>query len=55
MKRFKPQKLNKNDHRRVDRAASIIGLILRIILTPIYLLLRIYHWVWDYDYIIFKR
>lgn len=49
MKRFERQKLNRNDHRRMEIAASII----RIILTPIFLLVRIYCWVWDYDY--YKR
>ena len=24
--------------------------ILRVILTPIFLLVRIYYWVWDYDW-----
>lgn len=53
MERFKPQKLNKNDHRRVDIAAGITRTILRIILTPIFVLARIYCWVWDYKR--FKR
>lgn len=30
--------------------ADKIGPFVRIILTPIFLLIRIYHWVWDYEY-----
>lgn len=40
-----------NTEMRMLRIAGIIGPIVRIILTPIFLLIRIYHWVWDYDYV----
>lgn len=34
------------DYRRFEAVANII----RIPLTPIFLLIRLYLWVWDYDY-----
>ena len=40
------QKPNKNDHRNIEIAASIA----RVILFPIFLIVRLYFWVWDYDY-----
>lgn len=46
MKRFTNQKLNKKDHLHI----KIFAGIMRIILTPIFILVRIYCWVWDYDY-----
>ena len=46
MKRFKRQKLDRNDHRPMEILCNIV----RIILTPMFLLVRIYCWVWDYDY-----
>lgn len=46
MKRFKKQEPNRNDYKLIENLAGII----RIILTPIFLLIRIYCWVWDYDY-----
>lgn len=43
---------NKANHEmKMLRIAGKIGPIIRIILTPIFLLIRIYHWVWDYDYV----
>ena len=30
--------------------ADKIGPFVRIILAPIFLLIRIYHWIWDYEY-----
>ena len=44
--RFTVKKLNKKDHIHIKILASI----LRIILIPIFLLVRIYCWVWDYNY-----
>lgn len=46
MKRFIKQKLNKEDHLHIEILADIA----RIILTPIFILVRIYYWVWDYNY-----
>lgn len=46
--RFKPQKLNKNDYKSIEIAAKIF----RIVLFPVFLIVRIYRWVWDYDYTI---
>lgn len=46
MKQFKKQELDKNDY----RLTEILCHIVRIILTPMLLLVRIYCWVWDYDY-----
>lgn len=46
MKRFIKQKLNKEDHLHIEILADIA----RIILTPIFILVRIYCWVWDYNY-----
>lgn len=40
-----------NTEMRMLRIAGKIGPIVRIMLTPIFLLIRIYHWVWDYDYV----
>lgn len=49
---FKKRKLNRNDHLTTDIAAGVM----RIISTPVFLLVRIYCWVWDYDYLErFKR
>ena len=30
--------------------ADKIGPFVRILMTPIFLPIRIYHWVWDYEY-----
>lgn len=46
MKQFKKQELDKNDYRLMEILCNIV----RIILTPMFLLVRIYLWVWDYDY-----
>lgn len=46
MKRFVKHELNKNDYKLMETLATII----RVPLTPVFLLLRIYCWVWDYDY-----
>lgn len=46
MTRFNKQKLNKKDYAHIE----ILATITRIVLTPIFLLVRIYCWVWDYDY-----
>lgn len=47
MERFKKQKLNKKDHAWM----SILAGIVRVILFPIFIVVRIYCWVWDYDYL----
>ena len=41
------QKPNKDDHKNIERWANIA----RILLTPIMIWVRLYCWVWDYDYI----
>lgn len=46
MKEFKKQKLDRKDYLHIIILASIV----RIILTPIFVLIRLYCWVWDYDY-----
>lgn len=46
MKQFKKQELDKNDYRLIEILCNIV----RIILTPMFLLVRIYLLVWDYDY-----
>lgn len=46
MKRFKVHKTNKKDHKHF----KILAGIMRIILTPIFAIVRFYCWVWDYDY-----
>ena len=46
MERFKPKKLNINDHVKM----RILATITRVLITPIFLLIRIYCWIWDYDY-----
>lgn len=33
-----------------SRLTDILVLTSRIILTPIFLIIRIYYWVWDFDY-----
>jgi len=45
-KRFKKQELNPKDYRTIE----ILVKIARVILTPIFLILRIYYWIWDYDW-----
>lgn len=47
MKRFKPQTLEKTTETKVIIAVATVT---RIILTPVFLLIRLYRWVWDYDY-----
>ena len=38
--------LNKDDHKKIKRWATIA----RILLTPIMVWVRLYYWVWDFDY-----
>lgn len=47
MKRFEKQQLDKKDHAWMSTLADIV----RIILFPIFIVVRIYCWVWDYDYL----
>lgn len=47
MKRFENRKLDKRDHLYIEIAARIT----RVIAFPIFLLVRIFLWVWDYDYL----
>lgn len=44
--RFKRQELDRKDHRSIEILAGIT----RIILTPVFLLIRVYCWVWYYNY-----
>lgn len=46
MKKFEKVELNSKDYRTMEILADIT----RIILTPVFLLVRIYCWVWDYNY-----
>jgi len=52
-------KLNNKDERFrfSTKLVCVIKPIIRVVLTPIFLLIRLYCWVWDYDYyeIFFKR
>ena len=43
MKRFEPHYFKKEDHRKVEIAATIC----RVLLTPIFVWYRLYLWVWD--------
>ena len=47
MKRFEKQELNKNDYKWI----TILAKIVRVILLPVAIFVRIYCWVWDYDYL----
>lgn len=63
MTRFTKKELDSNDYRRTVVLARIariilfpIFLLVRIVLTLVFLFVRIYRWVWDYDYTkAFKR
>ena len=44
--RFKKQELNPKDYRTME----VLAEIMRVIMTPIFLILRIYYWVWDYEW-----
>lgn len=43
MKHYEKMHLNRKDHKVMD----IIATILRVLLTPIFVLYRLYLWVWD--------
>lgn len=45
-KRFEKKNLDRKDYRKMEVLASIV----RIPLTPIFLLIRLYYWVWDFNY-----
>ena len=32
------------------RGIEVLVTIARILITPIFLLIRIYYWIWDFDY-----
>ena len=49
-KRYEYEKPNFQKEKKTDRTLVIITIIVRIILTPIFLVLRIYDWVWSMDY-----
>lgn len=38
--------VDRKDHRKI----RIIVNLMRIILSPLFLFVRIYFWIWDYDY-----
>ena len=46
MKRFRKQELDPGNARPMEIAAGIA----RVILSPIFLVVRIYCWIWDYNY-----
>lgn len=46
MKRFEKEHLDRKDYRRLE----ILATITRILLLPVFLIVRVYFWVWDYDY-----
>lgn len=46
MKKFAEMVKNIDQEKLEDRA----GFLLRILLLPAGFVVRIYHWVWDYDY-----
>lgn len=47
MERFENRKPNKKDTIHIKTMARIA----RVIFTPVFILVRIYCWVWDYDYL----
>lgn len=47
MKRFEKQELNRRDYKLMEILADIV----RVMLFPVFLLVRIYCWVFDYDYL----
>lgn len=52
MKRFEKQYFNytMSDNRKRYRRPKILASIIRVLLLPVFLIIRIYFWVWDYDY-----
>ncbi len=46
MKRFEKKHLDRKDYRKLEILAAII----RILLFPVFLIVRLYFWVWDYNY-----
>lgn len=47
MEHYKKVYLNPDDHRRMDITGFIIGTILRVLLLPIFVWIRLYFWVYD--------
>ncbi len=46
MKRFEKKNLDRKDYEGLE----ILATITRILLLPVFLIVRVYFWVWDYDY-----
>lgn len=47
MKRFEKKYLDRKDYRGLE----ILAIMMRILLLPIFLIIRLYFLVWDYDYL----
>ena len=43
MERFEKETLNRKDYRNIE----VLGAIVRVLLTPIFVWYRLYLWVWD--------
>ena len=44
--RFVRKELNRNDCKTMEIGATA----LRVLLTPVFIFVRLYCWIWDYDY-----
>lgn len=44
--RFVRKELNRNDYKTMEIGATA----LRVLLTPVFIFVRLYCWIWDYDY-----
>lgn len=47
---YKRNKLTKKEKAKRRCVRILSGIIMRIIFTPLFLLIRIYDWVWSMDY-----
>ena len=47
MEHYKKVYLNPDDHRRMDITAFIVGIILKVLVLPIFLWFRLYFWTYD--------
>lgn len=47
MEHYKKVYLNPDDHRRMDVTAFIVGIILKVLMLPIFLWFRLYFWTYD--------
>lgn len=47
MEHYKKVYLNPDDHRRMNVTAFIVGIILKVLMLPIFLWFRLYFWTYD--------